>query len=149
MNLRADLFLSLRPPKNVGRSMSKRSRFRFFFKKKHGKLVRTLLRSERQHLYHIDWEMGRQLSCKKSLLVIWKILRLFVSTLSAIDKYSLLHRDNLMQPIQMQLCQKEKPFSPFFSAFLKSSLNFEHFEKKDDRHSLFITDSEKRAEINV
>ena len=93
--------------------------------------------------------MGRQLSCKKSLLVIWKILRLFVSTLSAIDKYSLLHRDNLMQPIQMQLCQKEKPFSPFFSAFLKSSLNFEHFEKKDDRPSLFITDSEKRAEINV
>ena len=93
--------------------------------------------------------MGRQLSCKKSLLVIWKILRLFVSTLSAIDKYSLLHRDNLMQPIQMQLCQKEKPFSQFFSGFLKSSLNFEHFEKKDDHHSLFITDSGKRAEINV
>ena len=49
----------------------------------------------------------------------------------------------------MQLCQKEKPFSQFSSAFLKFSLNFEHFEKKDDRHSLFITDSEKRAEINV
>ena len=32
----------------------------------------------------------------------------------------------------MQLSQKEKTFSNFFSAFLKSSLNFEHFLKKGD-----------------
>ena len=31
--------------------------------------------------------------------------------------------------------RKEKTFSQFFSAFLKSSLNFEHFQKKDDSHS--------------
>ena len=37
-----------------------------------------------------------------------KILRLFVNTLSADGKYSLLIRDNLMEPIQMQLFQKEK-----------------------------------------
>ena len=30
----------------------------------------------------------------------------------------------------MQLSQKQKTFSRFFSAFLKSSLNFKHFEKK-------------------
>ena len=78
--------------------------------------------------------MGRQLSCKKFLLLIRKVLRLFVNTLSAVDKYSLANRDNLTQPIQMQLSQKEKTFSNFFSAFLKSSLNFEHFLKKDDPH---------------
>ena len=30
----------------------------------------------------------------------------------------------------MRLSQKEKFFSQFFSAFLKSPLNFEHFQKK-------------------
>ena len=39
----------------------------------------------------------------------------------------LVNRDNLMQHIQMQLSQKEKKFSEFFSAFLKSRLNFENF----------------------
>ena len=47
---------------------------------------------------------------KKSLLLICKILRLFVNTLSAVAKYSLPNRDNLTQAIQMQLSQKEKAF---------------------------------------
>ena len=33
----------------------------------------------------------------------------------------------------MQLSGKQKTFSEFFAAFLKSSLNFEHFQQKDDR----------------
>ena len=32
----------------------------------------------------------------------------------------------------MQLYEKQKTFSEFFSVFLNSSLNFENFEKKDD-----------------
>ena len=43
-----------------------------------------------------------------------------------------------MQPIHLQLSQKLKTFSGFFPEFSKSSLNFEHFQKKDDAHSLFI-----------
>ena len=69
-----------------------------------------------------------QLSWKKSLLAIRKILGLFVNTMTADDKHSLLNRDNLTQPIRMQLCQKRKTFSDFFSAFSKSRLNFEHFQ---------------------
>ena len=64
-----------------------------------------------------------------SLLVICKISRLFPNTLRTDGKYSLLNRDNLVQPIQMHLSQKQKTFSQFFSSFLKSSLDFEHFEK--------------------
>ena len=64
------------------------------------------------------------------MLVLWKILRLFVNTLTDDDKYSLLYRDNLTQPIQILLSQKQKTFSEFLSAFLKSTLNFEHFQKK-------------------
>ena len=57
-------------------------------------------------------------SWKKSLLVICKIVGLFVNTLVA-DEYSLFNIDNLTQPIQMQLSQKQKTLSKFFSIFFK------------------------------
>ena len=60
---------------------------------------------------------------------------MFVNTLTADDKYSPLNRDNLTQPIRTQLSQKQEAFSEFFLAFSKCTLNFEHFEKKDDPHS--------------
>ena len=58
------------------------------------------------------------------MLVLRKILGLFVNTLSEDDRYCLLYNDNLLQPIQILLSQKQKTFSQFFSAFLKSTLNF-------------------------
>ena len=67
--------------------------------------------------------------------MIHKILRLFVNTLIVNDKHYLLNRDNLAQRIQMQLSQKQKTFSEFFFAFLKSILNFKHLPKKHDPHS--------------
>ena len=80
------------------------------------------------------------LSSKKSLLVLCKVSRLFVNTLSGDDKYSLLNRDNLTKPIQILISQKVKIFSQFFSAYLKCPLNFEHFQKKDDPHSRCISE---------
>ena len=68
--------------------------------------------------------------------------------MSAVDKCSLPNTDNLMQPIHMQLSQKLKTFSEFFPAFSKSRLNFEHFQKEDDAHTLFICEAtacEKRG----
>ena len=69
------------------------------------------------------------------MLVLCKILRLFVNTLTDDGKYSLLYRDNLMQQIQILLSQKPKTFSKLSSEILKPTLNFEHFQKKDDPHS--------------
>ena len=60
--------------------------------------------------------------------------------MTADDKYSLLNRDNLTQPIRTQLSQKQKAFSQVFIAFSKCALNFEHFQKKDDPHSWFISE---------
>ena len=148
MTLIAYLFLTLRPAKNVVRYMCKKSRFKLPFQKEYGKRVSPLLKSARQQLYQIFWSMGRQLNCKKSLLVICKILRRFVNILKSVDKYSLINRQYLMQPIQVQLSQKQKTFLGFFSAFSQSKSNFEHFQKRDDPHSLFISDSttcEKRG----
>ena len=140
MSLIADLFPKLWTPENLVRSMSKKSRFKGSFGKQHGKRAQTLLKFAWQHLYHIYWSLWRQLTFKKFLLVICKISRLFPNTLSADGKYSLLNRDNLTQPIQMQVSRKQKTFSEFFSAFLKSSLNFEYFLKKDDPPSWCISE---------
>ena len=46
----------------------------------------------------------------------------------------------------MRLSEKQEHFSTFFFAFLKCTLNFEHFPKKEESHSGFIseiTDGEK------
>ena len=83
---------------------------------------------------------------KKSVLVIHEILSLFVKTLAVSDKQYLLNRDNLSQPIQMQLTEKQKTFSEFSFPFLKSLLSFKYLPKKDDPRSSCIsgnTDSKK------
>ena len=59
---------------------------------------------------------------------------MFVNTLTANDKYSLLNRDNLTEPIRTQLSQKQKAFSQFLLTFSKSILDFEDFQKRDDPH---------------
>ena len=123
VTLIANVFPKLRTPKNVTRTMSKKSRFRRSLEKQHGK---RKLKFERQHLYHIYWSMWRQLTYKKSVLVICNKS----NTSSADGRYSLLNTDNLTQPIQMRVSERQRTFSRFFLAFLKSSLNFEHFEKK-------------------
>ena len=53
MTFIADLFPILRTPKKVVRYMSKKSLFKGLFDRQHGKRVQTLLRSDRQHRYHI------------------------------------------------------------------------------------------------
>ena len=74
------------------------------------------------------------------------------NTLTANYEYSRSDRENLPLPIQLQLSEKLKTFSQFFIAFLESTLNFEHFEKKDEPHSSSIyevTDSERHAYLNA
>ena len=63
------------------------------------------------------------------------MLRHFVNTLTVDDKHYMLNRDNLTQPIHIQLSQKQKTFSKFFFAFSKSILNYKHLPKKDAPHS--------------
>ena len=148
----ADVFPKLRTQKNLVRSMPKKSRFRGSFENQHGKCTKTLLKCQGQLLSHIYWSLWRQFLYKMSLFMLCKFSRLFPETLNEDSKYSLLKRDNLTQPIQMELSQKQKIFSRYFSPFFKSNLNFEHFQKKYDSHTWGtskITDSEKHGYINV
>ena len=84
--------------------------------------------------------------------VWYEILRVFVNTLTADDKYSGSNMQNLVQHFQTPLSQKQKTFSGFFIAFLKCTWNLEHFRKKDEYPSLIIPEiiyAEWRGYLNV
>ena len=78
---------------------------------------------------------------QKSLLDSWKFFRPFLNTLTANGTYSRNSKYKWMQTIQMLLSQKQNIFSEFFLAFFESAFNFKHFQKKDDPHSLCISES--------
>ena len=54
---------------------------------------------------------------QKSRLVIYKMITEFLNTWPADDKDYLLNTEDLAQPIQMQLSQKQQTFSNFFFPF--------------------------------
>ena len=85
----------------------------------HGKRAEAMLKSERQHLYHIYWSLRTQFWLEKLLWVIWKFFGLFISQLTADDRYCLINKGNSLQHVQMQLSQKQKLFSTFFFFFLQ------------------------------
>ena len=92
------------------------------------------------------------MSWKKSALVWSEILRLFVNTLTADNKYSLCNMDNFAKQVQTPLSQTQKTFCGFVIAFLKYAWNLEHFEKKDEYPSLIISeimDCERGGYLNV
>ena len=87
-----------------------------------------------------------------SALVRSKILGLFVNTLTAEYTYSRLNMQTLTQQVQTPLSLKQKTFSGFFIAFLKSTRNGEHFPKKGESSSLSISeiiDSKRGAYLNA
>ena len=71
---------------------------------------------------------------------------MFRHAFTANDNYPVQESGNFSSPIQMELYFKPTIFSHIFVSFLESTSNFEHFEKKDDRHGYFtseITDSDR------
>ena len=66
--------------------------------------------------------------------------RLFRNTLTANDNYPIQDCENLPSPIQMSLSLERNFFSDLFVPFLESTSNFKHFEKKDDRHTYFLSE---------
>ena len=77
---------------------------------------------------------------KKSALVRSEILILFVDTLTAEYPYSCRNMQTFTQQVQTPLSLKQKTFSWFFIAFLKSTWNGETFQKKGESSSLSISE---------
>ena len=75
-----------------------------------------------------------------SALVRSKILGLFVNTLTAEYTYSGRIMQTFTQQVQTPLSLKQKTFSGYFIAFLKSRWNGEHFHKKGESSCLSISE---------
>ena len=100
----------------------------------------TLLKSAGHQSYPIFPWIWDKLSWKKSALVRSKILGLFVNSLTAEYTYSRRNMRTFTQHIQTPLSLKQKTFSWFFNAFLKSTWNGEHFQEKEKSSSLSISE---------
>ena len=65
---------------------------------------------------------------------------MFRKNLFANDKFPIRNFENMSSPNQMQESFKPETFSDSFIRFLESTSIFKQFEKKDDRHSYFISE---------
>ena len=74
------------------------------------------------------------------VLVRSEVLGQFANTSTVHYKYSRQDLENLQHQFQMQISPKPKTLSGFFIASMKSTLNSEYFGKKDQSHSLSITE---------
>ena len=77
---------------------------------------------------------------------------MFLNTLTAEYTYSRRNMQTFTQRVQMPLSLKQKTFSGFFTAFLKSTWNGEHFQKKGESSSLSISeiiDSERGGYLSA
>ena len=120
--------------------MSKRPSFMQRFGRKHVNGSQTLLRSARKQFHTTLPMILDRGSRKKLVLVRSELLEQFVNTLTPDYKYSRYNRDNLWQQVPRQISWKVNAFSRFFIAFVKSTLNFEYFDIKDQSQSLNITE---------
>ena len=120
--------------------MSKRPCFMQSFGSQHGNGSQTPPRSARNHFDTTIPLISSRASRKRLVLVRSEVLGQFVNTMTADYKYFRQNLENLSQQVQMQISLKPKTFAGFFFASLKSTLNLEYFEKKDESHSLSITE---------
>ena len=69
--------------------MEKKLSVRTIMDSQHVKVDKKLLRSPRKYFCHIFLSLWKEISSKKSFLVVSEILRLFFNILTPDDKYSL------------------------------------------------------------
>ena len=77
---------------------------------------------------------------------------MFLSTLTAEYKYSRRNMQSFAQQVQTPLSLQQKALSRFLIAFLKSTWNGEHFQKKGESSSLSISeiiDSKRGGYLNA
>ena len=118
--------------------MSKRPSSMQRFGRQHVNGSQKLLRSARNRL-HTNLPLIRDSGNRKRIFLIRSdLLGQFVNTFTADYKYSRQNFKNLWQKVPMQTSMKLKTCSQFLIAFVKSTLNLEYFERKNQSHSLSI-----------
>ena len=108
------------------------------FGRQHVNKYQTLLRPA-WNQFHTTLLLNRHRGSKERLVLVRSgLFGQFVNTLTADDMYYCFNRENLPQKVPMQTYLELKTCSRFFIAFLKSTLDFQYFGKKDQSQSLSI-----------
>ena len=152
MRVLAYLFPKLLFRREVATETSRRSCFRTPFGNQRVNGFQTQVKVARHHSYPFFPWISVKLSWKKTALLWFKILRLFVNTFTADKRYSCRNMQNFLQQLQTLLSKKRKTLSGFFIPFLKCEWNLQYFEKNDEFHSLIISEiifSERGCYWNV
>ena len=110
-------------------------RLKTSFNSQYVKRVQTLVKSSWEPFYQVFSSLRWELIWEISPWLKFEIIALFVNTWTSDYNYPVTDCENLPFPIQIQLSSKQKTFSGFFTSFIDFPSNFEHFQKKEDRHS--------------
>ena len=131
-----NVFPKLQTAKNLLRPFSKKPCFRTRLDSQHVKASQILAKSPWEHFSHVFLSFSGKLIWKLPPLVLGEILRVFVNTLNAGDKYRVQDCENLPLPREMQLFEKQKSFSEFFFFHFWNLLQiFNILKEKNDRQS--------------
>ena len=126
----ANIFQKLKTVKYFLWLLSKRSWFRTRFDSQHMKVAQILEKSPWERFYHVFYHSQ---GCWFGKCL--KVLVVFVNRLTVDGRHPVQDSQNLRLTIQMQLSEKRRAVSQFLVAFLESTSNFNHFEKKRDCQS--------------
>ena len=110
------------------------------------------MKGGREHFYGNFPLISNKLSCVLCLLVGCESLGPLFTTSKADHMYCCDSSQKITEQAQTQLSSKQSICSASFIAFPKSTWTFEHFEKRDDLHSLSMSedlDSKKCGYLNV
>ena len=130
VDLIAQLFLNLLPPKDVFTYLQKSSCFWKSFGSESLNDSLKLLKFAEKSFYPTFSSFWVNLTLKKSFSVRSDILGLLLNTLTSNQEYSCSNTDYLPLPLQMLLSGKLKLFSWYYIPFFRFPVHFQHSQKK-------------------
>ena len=116
--------------KEVATYTSKRSCLKTPFANERVNGFQKLLKWARQHYYPLFSSIRGKLSSKMSALLWCEILRLFVKTLTADDKYSDTNMQSLREKVSNAIISETKDFFWIFYCISEMFMKFGAFSKK-------------------
>ena len=110
----------------------------------HVKRFQTLVKSSWKHFYHIFSSLWGEIIWKISAWLMFEIIGFLLTHGLPIISILFWIVRNCRSLFKSRHLKNKKTFSRFFTPFMEFPSNFEHFQKKDDRHRYCISEISDR-----
>ena len=114
------------------------------FDNQHVKRFQTLVKSSWKHFYHIFSSLWGEIIWKISAWLKFEIIGFLLTHGLPIISILFWIVRNCRSLFKSRYLKNKKTFSRFFTPFMEFPSNFEHFQKKDDRHRYCISEISDR-----